>query len=88
MRREEEYNMTEIEMILNYFPHSIWKSEMELMRLRDRFYYPILKKIGESLDNVDNRQFLGLFQGLTLSGDQTFKLELLNKFLNSYVKRL
>lgn len=37
--------MTEVELVLNYFPHVIWRNEMDLSRLRDRFYYPILKKI-------------------------------------------
>ena len=42
LKRTEDYNMVEIEMILNYFPHNIWKSEAELTRLREAFYYPIL----------------------------------------------
>eukprot|EP00347_Sterkiella_histriomuscorum_P015336 403357409 len=87
LKRQEEYNMTEVELILNYFPHVIWKSEVDLSRLRERFYYPILMKIRDNVENVDNRQFLGLFQGMTLTGDAVFKLDLLNRFLNSYVKR-
>lgn len=47
--------MVEIELILNYFPHIIWRSENDLMRLRDRFYYPLLDKISESIDIIDNR---------------------------------
>lgn len=61
LRREEAYSIVEIEMLLNYFPHAIWKSEMDLGRLRDRFYFPIIDQIKEEVDKVDNRQFLSLF---------------------------
>jgi hypothetical protein len=45
VRRKEEYNMVEIEMVLNYFPHSIWINEESLTRLRELFYFPIILKI-------------------------------------------
>ena len=31
---------------------------------------------------------LSMFQGLTLAGEEIFHLDLLNQFLNSFVKRL
>ena len=40
-RENTMYEMVEIEMILNYFPHQIWASEDQLRPLRDKFYYPI-----------------------------------------------
>ena len=30
LKREEPYNIVEIEMILNYFPHSFWRDEPSL----------------------------------------------------------
>ena len=41
-RDPSTYNMVEIEMILNYFPHQIWSSEDLLKPLKDKFYHPIL----------------------------------------------
>ena len=29
-RKPEGYNMVEIEMILNYFPHNVWRTEQDL----------------------------------------------------------
>ena len=42
-KRDEEYNIVECEMILNYFPHKIWSTEDELKHLRNKFYYPIVE---------------------------------------------
>ena len=42
VKRREEYNIVEIEMILNYFPHLIWLNEDNLIKLKDAFYYPML----------------------------------------------
>ena len=42
VKRREEYNMVELEMILNYFPHLIWQNEDNLIKLKDAFYYPML----------------------------------------------
>ncbi len=67
LKRKEEYNLIEIEMILNYFPHNIWKNEPSLNRLKENFYYQILQMIKENVEKVDNRQFLSIFQGLTLT---------------------
>jgi hypothetical protein len=39
--------MVEVEMILNYFPHNIWKNENALTRLREGFYHPMLQIIKE-----------------------------------------
>jgi hypothetical protein len=44
-RDSGSYNMVEIEMILNYFPHQVWASEDQMTHLRDKFYYPILVNI-------------------------------------------
>lgn len=61
LRREEEYTLVEVEMVLNYFPHSLWKHEDALIRLREGFYYPLILKVKEHLPKADNRQFLSLF---------------------------
>lgn len=45
LKRNEDYNLVEVEMILNYFPHSIWKNEAALMRLKIDFYDPIIRQI-------------------------------------------
>ena len=55
LSKREEYNMVEVEMILNYFPHSIWATEDDLKHLRDQFYQPIFDLIQNHLTNVDNR---------------------------------
>ena len=47
--------MVEIEMILNYFPHSVWATEDDLKPLRDKFYYPILYGIRDNILKMDNR---------------------------------
>lgn len=49
------YNMVEVEMILNYFPHQVWSTETELKPLRDKFYWPILELIGDNMTKMDNR---------------------------------
>ncbi|TNV74156.1 hypothetical protein FGO68_gene5579 [Halteria grandinella] len=87
LQRTEEYNLVEIEMVMNYFPHNIWKSDPQLTRLRDIFYQPMIGKIGENIAKVDKRQFLSIFQGLSLTGEGVFRIELLNNILNSYVQR-
>lgn len=81
-RDPSSYNMVEIEMILNYFPHMIWASEDMLRPLRDKFYYPLLQRIRVELPTVDNRQFVAVFQGMTLCGPKIFTKDFLNLFLN------
>ena len=49
------YDMVEIEMILNYFPHSVWSTEDDLKHLRDQFYHPVLTGIENNLQSIDNR---------------------------------
>ena len=61
LRRKEDYNMVEIEMILNYFPHNIWRSETALTRLREGFYHPMLMIVKEQAAKLDKRQFLSVF---------------------------
>lgn len=87
-RDVDGYNMVEIEMILNYFPHSVWATEDDLKHLREQFYQPIIDRLTSALSKVDNRAFLSLFQGMTLTGPRTFTQNILNQFLNQYVKRI
>lgn len=54
-RDPSTYDMVEIEMILNYFPHQIWASEDQLAPLREKFYYPILQNVNRHSGLVDNR---------------------------------
>jgi hypothetical protein len=49
------YDLVEIEMILNYFPHSVWSTEDDLKPLRDKFYYPILYGVRDNILKMDNR---------------------------------
>lgn len=42
LRRKEDYSMVEVEMILNYFPHNIWRNENGLARLSLGFYHPMI----------------------------------------------
>ena len=88
LQRKEEYSIVEIEMILNYFPHNIWRNENGLTRLSLGFYHPMIQMVKDNISKVDKRAFLSLFQGLTLAGDKVFKPEILNIVLNSYVQRL
>ena len=88
LQRKEDYNIVEVEMVLNYFPHNIWRNENGLIRLKEGFYHPMIQIIKENISKVDKRTFLSLFQGLTLVGDAVFKPEIVNIVLNSYVQRL
>ena len=88
LRRKEDYSMVEVEMILNYFPHNIWRNENGLTRLSIGFYHPMIQMVKDNISKVDKRAFLSLFQGLILAGDKVFKPEILNIVLNSYVQRL
>jgi hypothetical protein len=55
LRRKEDYNMVEVEMILNYFPHTIWRNEIALTRLREGFYHPLLVLVRENIGKLDKR---------------------------------
>jgi hypothetical protein len=55
------YDMVEIEMILNYFPHSVWSTEDDLKHLRDKFYQPIMTGINDKISIIDNRQLISTF---------------------------
>ena len=72
LTQRDEYNLVEAEMILNYFPHKIWSTEDELKHLRDKFYAPIFQVVTEYLYKMENRQFIGTFQGFCLCGDKIF----------------
>lgn len=54
-RNPSDYNMVEVEMILNYFPHQVWSTEEELQPLRDKFYAPILDVVADNMSKIDNR---------------------------------
>lgn len=85
---EEPYSMDEIELVLNYFPHALWKEQSgdsgSIYSLREKFYFPILHvlNIADNWSYLTNQQHLGLFQGLTLAGPHVFKLEIMNVALN------
>ena len=55
LKKQDEFTFLEIEMILNYFPHNIWKNDPALSRVKDSFYFPILKVIKLHLDNFDKQ---------------------------------
>ena len=38
MLTRHDYNIVEIEQILNYFPHQVWSTEEDMRPLRDSFY--------------------------------------------------
>jgi hypothetical protein len=42
LRRREDYSLVEVEMVLNYFPHNIWRNESDLKRLSEGFYHPLI----------------------------------------------
>lgn len=85
--RCEDYSLVEVEMVLNYFPHGLWKDDPALSRLRETFYHPMIEMIREHIAKVDTRQFLSLFQGLTLVGASLLRGDILNIVLNSFVQR-
>lgn len=55
IKRSEEYNLVEIEMILNYFPHAIWGNLHELSALREAFYHSIIESLKKNVDKFDKR---------------------------------
>jgi hypothetical protein len=87
LKRTEDYSLVEVEMVLNYFPHGIWRDDPALTRLRETFYYPMIEMIKAHISKVDKRQFLSLVQGLTLVGETIMRAEILNLILNSFVQR-
>jgi len=60
LRRTEDYSLVEVEMVLNYFPHGIWRDDPALTRLRETFYYPMIEMVKSHIEKVDKRQFLSL----------------------------
>jgi len=42
LKRREDYSLVEVEMVLNYFPHNIWRNESDLKRLSEGFYHPLI----------------------------------------------
>ena len=42
LRRRDDYSLVEVEMVLNYFPHNIWRNESDLKRLSEGFYHPLV----------------------------------------------
>lgn len=49
------YNLVEIEMILNYFPHSVWTTEDQFQGLRKDFYQPIFDAVEAQTQSMDSR---------------------------------
>ena len=43
LQRTEPYSLTEIEMVLNYFPHALWRGDAALAALSERFYRPMVQ---------------------------------------------
>lgn len=87
-RDAEGYNVVEIEMILNYFPHAIWYTDGQLEPIRDKFYGPLISNVEMQIEMMDNRQFVSTFQGWALTGPKVFSQQLLNRYLNQYVRRI
>ena len=50
------YSLTEIEMLLNYFPHNVWQDvgTYDMTSLRERFYGPILRQLELFWDVLTN----------------------------------
>ena len=55
LQRREDYSLVEVEMVLNYFPHGLWKDDAGLSRLRETFYHPMVEMIREHISKVDTR---------------------------------
>ena len=66
---QEPYTTVEIEMILNYFPHSIWYDADQMQQegggdlgsLRTRFYQPLLQQLDSFWDVLTNEELLAIF---------------------------
>jgi hypothetical protein len=55
LRREEDYTLVEVELVLNYFPHAIWREDPALTRLRESFYHPLLVLFKDNVGQVSRR---------------------------------
>jgi len=55
------YNLVEVEMILNYFPHMVWSTEEDMKPLREKFYAPLIDTILSNLKTMQGRQFISIF---------------------------
>jgi hypothetical protein len=62
-------------MLLNYFPHAIWKDTDidQVMQSKEKFYFPLVYKIDQSWDRMNNDSFLAIVQGLVLAGNSIMK---------------
>jgi len=60
---QDLFDLHDIEMLLNYFPHAIWKesSQPEVMSNREKFYWPLVFKVDKSWEHMNDEQFLGIF---------------------------
>ena len=58
---EEPYTLTEVEMLLNYFPHAVWQETASqvhnetVQSMRERFYFPVLQALAAGWTQLDNR---------------------------------
>jgi len=50
-----EFDLVEIEMIFNYFPHNVFNSEEDMRPLRDAFYEPLLMTLQIKMSQMENR---------------------------------
>jgi len=55
------YNLVEVEMILNYFPHGVWSYDDHMNLLREKFYAPLFDTIVANLEAMPCRQFVSIF---------------------------
>lgn len=87
------YTLTEIEMILNYFPHEVWQDvnqvdlptdlaqAKDMSPVRQKFYYPMIRTLDLHWKDLTHDQFLAMVQGLTLTGPDVFGTETANNML-------
>jgi len=73
--QDEILSLHEIEMLLNYFPHSIWQQTDvdEVQKGKEKFYFPLVYKIDQSWEMMSNDSFLAIVQGLVLAGNSIMK---------------
>jgi hypothetical protein len=50
------FDLHDIEMLLNYFPHAIWResNQPDVMSNREKFYWPLVYKIDKSWDHMND----------------------------------
>lgn len=95
----QPYTLTEVEMILNYFPHDVWqdvRAELpeqltqakDMRSVRQKFYSPMVQLLDDNWKELSHEQFLAMVQGLTLTGSDVLGPDTTNKMLNSFIDRV